>query len=70
MHDTINTFKTSRYVAKMVISLGSNRKRCMHDRILLYWFTDMPVTKPNDSCDEECVVPFESSLRDGWPLWP
>ncbi|XP_065917140.1 uncharacterized protein [Dysidea avara] len=31
---------------------------------------DMPVTKPNESCDEECVVPFESSFSVGWPVWP
>jgi len=41
----------------------------IHDKIL-YWFTDMPVNKPNDSCDEECVVSFGSSFRVGWPVWP
>ncbi|XP_065918389.1 uncharacterized protein [Dysidea avara] len=31
---------------------------------------DIPMTKPNNKCDEECVALFENSLIVGWPEWP
>jgi len=42
--------------------------------VYMYWykvlFEDIPMIKPNDECEQECVKSFGNSLIVGWPEWP
>ena len=42
--------------------------------VCMYWykvlFEDIPMIRPNDECEQECVKSFGNSLIVGWPEWP